>query len=58
MPAISLNMRLQSCSTYENQKVTNFLNDAIHAALAGEKSPKEALEEAQKKAERVLKNYR
>ncbi|WP_119309297.1 ABC transporter substrate-binding protein [Cohaesibacter haloalkalitolerans] len=45
-------------STYENQKVTNFLNDAIHAALAGEKTPEEALKEAQEKAERVLKNYR
>ena len=45
-------------STYENQKVTNFLNDAIHAALAGEKTPEDALMEAQDKAERVLKNYR
>ncbi|MFY0620182.1 MAG: ABC transporter substrate-binding protein [Pelagimonas sp.] len=45
-------------STYENARVTSFLNDALAAAIAGEKTPKEALAEAQAQAEAVLSNYR
>ncbi|TLP44987.1 ABC transporter substrate-binding protein [Cohaesibacter sp. CAU 1516] len=45
-------------STYENRKVTSILNDALSAAIAGEKTPQEALKEAQEKAEAILKNYR
>ncbi|WP_319529740.1 ABC transporter substrate-binding protein [uncultured Cohaesibacter sp.] len=45
-------------STYDNQRITNFLNDAIHAAIAGEKTPEEALKEAQAQADRILKKYR
>ncbi|PLW76442.1 ABC transporter substrate-binding protein [Cohaesibacter celericrescens] len=45
-------------STYENQRVTSFLNDAIAATLAGDKEAAPALKEAQEKAEAVLKNYR
>ena len=44
-------------STYENGKVTQALNDALLAAIAGEKSAKEALDEAQAKAERILRPY-
>lgn len=44
-------------STYENGKVTQALNDALLAAISGEKSAKEALDEAQAKAERILKPY-
>lgn len=45
-------------STYENSLVSSFLNDAISAAIAGEKTAADALAEAQSKAEAVLKNYR
>lgn len=45
-------------STYENARVTSFLNDALAAAIAGEKTPKEALAEAQAQAEAVLSSYR
>lgn len=45
-------------STYENARVTSFLNDALAAAIAGEKSPEEALTEAQAQAEAVLSAYR
>ena len=53
-----LDYAVAELSTYENQRVTNFLNDAIHAAIAGEKTPEDALKEAQKQADRVLKAYR
>jgi sn-glycerol 3-phosphate transport system substrate-binding protein len=45
-------------STHENQRVTRILNDALEAAITGKKSPADALKEAQKKAEAVLKKYR
>ena len=45
-------------STYENQRVTRVFNDALHAAITGEKSAAEALAEAQAKADDILKDYR
>lgn len=52
-----LEFAVAELSTYENGKVTQALNDALAAAIAGEKSPQEALDEAQAKAERILKPY-
>lgn len=45
-------------STYENQRVTRIFNDALEAAITGQKSAKEALSEAQEKADAVLRAYR
>ncbi|WP_085901381.1 ABC transporter substrate-binding protein [Kiloniella majae] len=45
-------------STYQNGRVRKLLDDAIQAALTGSKTPKEALEGAQKQADRLLKRYR
>ena len=45
-------------STYQNQRVTNILNDGLEAAIIGEMTPEEALKDAQAKADRVLKDYR
>jgi sn-glycerol 3-phosphate transport system substrate-binding protein len=45
-------------STHENQRVTQILNDALAAAITGQKPVEEALKEAQAKAEAVLKAYR
>ncbi len=45
-------------STYENQRVTGILNDALAAAITGGKAPAEALAEAQEKADAILKAYR
>ncbi|MFB9353182.1 ABC transporter substrate-binding protein [Sneathiella chinensis] len=45
-------------STYQNQRITSILNDALEAAITGKKDPAEALKEAQKKADRILKSYR
>jgi sn-glycerol 3-phosphate transport system substrate-binding protein len=45
-------------STHENQRVTKVLNDALQAVLTGSKSPQQALTDAQREADRILKPYR
>ncbi len=44
-------------STFQTGRVRKLLDDAIQAALIGQKSPAEALEYAQTSAERLLKPY-
>lgn len=45
-------------STYQTGRVRKLLDDAIQAVLTGSKSPSEALGDAQRKADRLLKRYR
>lgn len=45
-------------STYQNQRITTILNDALEAAITGQKAPAAALEEAQAEADRILADYR
>jgi len=45
-------------STYQTGRVRKFLDDAIQSALSGKKSPEDALDSAQKQADRILKRYR
>lgn len=45
-------------STHEAGRVRKFLDDALQAALTGQMSAQEALEDAQKQATRVLKRYK
>ncbi|MFN3971036.1 MAG: ABC transporter substrate-binding protein [Gemmobacter sp.] len=45
-------------STHENQRVARVLNDALQAALLGQKTPAAALAEAQAEADRILAAYR
>jgi len=45
-------------STYQTGRVRKLLDDAIQAALTGSKTPAEALKEAQKQADLLLKQYR
>lgn len=45
-------------STYQTGRVRKLLDDAIQAALTGSKSPADALGDAQKQADRLLKRYR
>lgn len=45
-------------STYQTGRVRKLLDDAIQAALTGSKTPETALKEAQKQADRLLKQYR
>jgi sn-glycerol 3-phosphate transport system substrate-binding protein len=45
-------------STFQTGRVRKLLDDAIQAALTGQKTPAEALKAAQAEAERLLKPYR
>ena len=51
-------MSVAEYSTHENQRVTKVLNDAIQAALSGTKTAAQAMEEAQKESERILRRYK
>jgi sn-glycerol 3-phosphate transport system substrate-binding protein len=53
-----LEFAVAELSTHENQRVTKALNDGLQAALTGTKQPKQALDEAQAEAERILRSYR
>jgi len=44
-------------STHDNQRVTKVLNDAIQAALNGTKTPAQAMKDAQREADRLLRSY-
>lgn len=44
-------------STHDNQRVTKALNDGLQAALTGAKTPEQALKDAQREAQRILKPY-
>ncbi|APZ43044.1 ABC transporter substrate-binding protein [Acidihalobacter ferrooxydans] len=45
-------------STHQNQRVTKVFNDALEAALTGQKAPAVALHEAQSRANAILRRYR
>jgi len=45
-------------STHENQRVTKALNDGLQAALTGAKPAEQAMKDAQREAERILKPYK
>ncbi|GGB33416.1 ABC transporter substrate-binding protein [Roseibium aquae] len=53
-----LEFAVAELSTYQNQRVTGIFNDALAAAITGQKTPEEALKEAQAQAEAVLVEYR
>ncbi|WP_144636925.1 ABC transporter substrate-binding protein [Bordetella genomosp. 13] len=53
-----LDVSVAEFSTHENQRVTKVLNDALQAALTGAKTPKQALTDAQREAERILRPYK
>jgi len=45
-------------STHDNQRVTKALNDGLQAALTTAKTPEQAMKDAQREAERILRPYR
>ncbi len=45
-------------STHDNQRVTKALNDGLQAALTGAKTSDQAMKDAQREAERILRPYR
>jgi len=53
-----LEFAVAELSTHENQRVTKALNDGLQAALTGAKTPEQAMKDAQREAERILKPYR
>ena len=53
-----LEFSVAELSTHENQRVTKALNDGLQAALTGSKAPEAAMKDAQREADRILRNYR
>ena len=53
-----LQYAMAELSTHENQRVTKALNDGLQAALTGTKTPAQAMQDAQREAERILRAYR
>jgi sn-glycerol 3-phosphate transport system substrate-binding protein len=49
---------LAEFSTHDNQRVTKALNDGLQAALTGTKTPAQAMQDAQKEADRLLRGYK
>ena len=49
---------LAEFSTHDNQRVTKALNDGLQAALTGAKTPEQAMKDAQREAERLLRSYK
>ena len=45
-------------STHDNQRVTKALNDGLQAALTGTKPAAQAMADAQREADRLLRPYR
>jgi sn-glycerol 3-phosphate transport system substrate-binding protein len=45
-------------STHDNQRVTKLLNDNLQAVVTNAKTPKQAMEDAQAGAKRILRSYR
>ncbi len=53
-----LQFAVAELSTHDNQRVTKALNDALQAALTGTKTAEQAMKDAQREAERLLRPYK
>ncbi|MGH8851673.1 MAG: ABC transporter substrate-binding protein [Casimicrobiaceae bacterium] len=53
-----LQFAVAELSTHDNQRVTKALNDGLQAALTGSKTPEQAMKDAQREADRLLRSYR
>jgi sn-glycerol 3-phosphate transport system substrate-binding protein len=53
-----LNFAVAEISTHDNQRVVKALNDGLQAALTGTKTPAQAMKDAQREADRVLRAYK
>jgi sn-glycerol 3-phosphate transport system substrate-binding protein len=51
-------VRQGELSTHDNQRVTQALNDGLQAALTGTKTPEQAMKDAQREADRLLRPYK
>ena len=52
-----LKLAVSELTTHENQRVSKVFNDALQAAMTGAKPAEVALKEAQREAERILKDF-
>lgn len=53
-----LTVSVAEFSTHENQRVTKLLNDNLQAVVTNAKTPKQAMEDAQHAADRILRSYK
>ncbi len=53
-----LEFAVAELATYENSRITQILNAALEAAIGGQKTPEQALADAQAEAEAILSAYR
>ena len=53
-----LEVSVAEFSTHDNQRVTKALNDGLQAALTGKKTPEQAMKDAQREADRILRGFR
>jgi sn-glycerol 3-phosphate transport system substrate-binding protein len=53
-----LSVSVAEFSTHDNQRVTKVLNDALQSMLTDAKTPQQALSDAQKEADRLLRPYK
>lgn len=53
-----LEFAVAELSTYDNSRVTQILNSALEAAIGGQKTPAQALADAQAEADAILSAYR
>jgi sn-glycerol 3-phosphate transport system substrate-binding protein len=53
-----LNFAVAEISTHDNQRVVKALNDGLQAALTSTKTPAQAMKDAQREADRILRAYK
>jgi sn-glycerol 3-phosphate transport system substrate-binding protein len=53
-----LEVSVAEFSTHENQRVTKLLNDNIQAVLTNAKTAEQAMKDAQREADRILRSYK
>ena len=53
-----LEVSVAEFSTHENQRVTKLLNDNLQAVLTDTKEPAQAMRDAQREADRILRSYK
>lgn len=58
VPRQQIPFMVPELSTHENQRVARAIDDGIESAVTGTRSPAEAMANAQREAERILRSYR
>lgn len=53
-----LEVSVAEFSTHDNQRITKLLNDNIQAVLTNAKTPEQAMKDAQRDADRLLRSYK